>query len=77
MFLSGWAEISFHHLELKCFTHEIYPAIEISTKEEQVEDLLILLTARQIHDSAVFHVDRWRNLNRVEMLEKLILPRTR
>ena len=69
MSLSEWAEIAFHHFDLKCLTHEIYPVIVIemaAINDEQVEDLLLLLTARQMHDSAVFHVDRWRNLNRIE-----------
>ncbi len=28
MFRSEWAEISFQHFDLKCLTHEVYPATE-------------------------------------------------
>lgn len=74
-FLSKWAEIAFHHFDIKCLAHEIYPVIEIemaATKDDQVKELLWLLTAREMHDSAVLHVDRWRNLNKIELLDNLI-----
>lgn len=69
MFLSKWAEIAFHHFDIWLLTHEIYPTIEIemaATRDDQVVELLWLLTAREMHDSAVFYVDRWRNLNKIE-----------
>ena len=62
-YLEIFAELAANQMDLKTLTFEIYPLIEQKYLEysNNVTLMCTVLKIRQIHDSAIMHVDFWRN----------------